>query len=51
MLPVEIIIKIFSYNEKIKCYRCNRRILTLHKRLYFNNKFFCSAECIEYQHY
>ncbi len=51
MLPVEIIIKIFSYNEKIKCYRCNTHIFPLQKRLYFNNKCFCSAECIEYQHY
>ena len=51
MLPMEMIIKIFSYIEKTKCYRCNAILLPNQKRTLSNNKIFCSINCMEYQHY
>ena len=51
MLPIEIIIKIFSYYKHIKCYRCNKYILPHVNFVSYNTKTFCDINCIEYQHY
>lgn len=51
MIPIELIVKIFSYIKHIKCYRCNKCILPYQNNKLYNNKIFCSSNCIEYQHY
>ena len=50
-IPIDIIKLIISYIPKKKCYRCNKNICPIQKTILYNNHFFCSNYCIEYQHY
>lgn len=52
IIPNEIVMLIFSYIKKDKCYRCGKTINLLSKKIKNDsNKYFCSYLCIEYQHY
>lgn len=55
ILPLEILLKIYSYLPNEKCYRCNKLIYPLDKnfKIIHNNNVYklCSIDCCEYQHY
>lgn len=50
-IPIELICKIISYIPKKKCYRCNKQISPIDKKILCYNNVFCSTFCTEYQHW
>ena len=51
IIQFELISKIISYIPREKCYRCNKKILPIDKKILYENNTFCSNSCTEYQHY